>query len=132
MSDRRTESNSSLEAAFEKQRSRFVVGIDLGTTNCAMAYVDTRKEPRRVEVFRIEQLADFGASTRLETLPSFHYELTDQERTSVDKRLRFGEPEQERGVVGVLARERTLQVPGRGIGSAKSWLCHTLVDRTSD
>jgi len=132
MSDRRTESDSTLEAAFEKQRSRFVVGIDLGTTNCAMAYVDTSKEPRRVEVFQIEQLSDFGASARLETLPSFHYELTDQERTSVDKQLRFGEPEQDRGIVGVLARERNLQVPGRGIGSAKSWLCHTLIDRTSD
>ena len=132
MSDRITERGSALEAAFEKQQSHFVVGIDLGTTNCAMAYVDTRKENRRVEVFKIEQLVDFGASARLETLPSFHYELTDQELNSVDKRLRFGEPESECGVVGTLARERTLQVPGRGIGSAKSWLCHTLVDRTSD
>ena len=129
---RTKESNSELEAAFEKQQSHFVVGIDLGTTNCAMAYVDTRKESRRVEVFKIEQLVDFGASARMETLPSFHYELTDQERNSVDKRLRFGEPEKECGVVGTLARERTLQVPDRGIGSAKSWLCHTLVDRSSD
>lgn len=132
MSDRITENSSALEAAFQKQLSHFVVGIDLGTTNCAMAYADTRKAPRRIEVFKIEQLVDFGALARLETLPSFHYEFTDQERNSVDRRLRFGEPENERGVVGTLARERTLQVPGRGIGSAKSWLCHTLVDRSSD
>ncbi|MFN7731233.1 MAG: Hsp70 family protein [Pirellula sp.] len=123
---------SELDAAFEPQRSRFIVGIDLGTTNCAMAMVDSRDPKRAVQIVRVEQLADFGSTMRSETLPSFHYELTESETAAIDARFRFGDDTTQRGVVGILARERSLQVPGRGIGSAKSWLCHTQVDRTSD
>lgn len=125
-------SAAALDAAFQTQRSRFVVGIDLGTTNCAVAFVDTQKPNYRVEIFRIDQLVDFGTTVRSDTLPSFHFELTDSEADPVDSRFRFGAEAKPKGIVGALARERTTQVPGRGIGSAKSWLCHTLVDRSSD
>jgi hypothetical protein len=123
---------AALDAAFQTQRSRFVVGIDLGTTNCAVAYVDTQQPNHRIEIFRIDQLVDFGTTVRSDTLPSFHFELTESESESVDSRFRFGAEAKPKGIVGALARERTTQVPGRGIGSAKSWLCHALVDRSSD
>lgn len=137
---------SQLDAAFEPERSRFVVGIDLGTTNCAMAYVDTQaqevrssdpanaSEPlSRVEIFAIEQLVDFGVAEKLSTLPSFHYELAPRELEGIDPTYRFGvTPATAYSIVGALARERVVQAPGRGFGSAKSWLCHGLVDRTSD
>ncbi len=35
-------SPSELESAFEKRLSRYLVGIDLGTTNCAVAFVDSK------------------------------------------------------------------------------------------
>lgn len=137
---------SQLDAAFDPERSRFVVGIDLGTTNCAMAYVDTQAQQfrssdptrashpiSRVEVFAIEQLVDFGVAEKLSTLPSFHYELAPRELEGIDPTYRFGAtPATAHSIVGALARERVVQAPGRGFGSAKSWLCHGLVDRTSD
>ena len=132
-------SASALDAAFEPVASRFIVGIDLGTTNCAMAYVDTKsREPTKVEIFQIEQLIDFSTVDQLPTLPSFHYELAPRELEGVDPKFCFGTSGKAAVgnaaacIVGTLARERVIQAPGRGFGSAKSWLCHAWVDRTSD
>ena len=135
MVEKREPKGSALDQAFAEQRSRFVVGIDLGTTNCAIAYVDTQKMPPRVESMPIEQLLEFGMASSLDTLPSFHYELSKSEAESVDGRFQFAkDPQSGRhpGIVGALARDRSMQVPGRGIASAKSWLCNHQVDRRSD
>ena len=59
--------------------SRYVVGIDLGTTNCAVCFVDTLQADWRVENFRIPQWVDLGQWEARETLPSFHYELAASE-----------------------------------------------------
>lgn len=126
---------SALDQAFSQQRSRFVVGIDLGTTNCAIAFADTRSLPYQVRSMPIEQLIEFGTVAALDTLPSFHYELTKSEADSVEARFQFdkdSQPSHHPGIVGALARERSMQVPGRGIASAKSWLCNPQVDRRSD
>ena len=48
------------EDAFEQQISRYIVGIDLGTTNTAVAFVDTEAARPKVESFRVEQRVDFG------------------------------------------------------------------------
>ncbi|MFN9852148.1 MAG: Hsp70 family protein [Planctomycetota bacterium] len=135
MAANRDPTASALDKAFSQQRSRFVVGIDLGTTNCAIAYADTQNVPYRVRPMRIEQLIEFGTLGPLDTLPSFHYELTANEAASVDPRFQFDkdpQPAKHPGIVGALARERSMQVPGRGIASAKSWLCNPQVDRRSD
>ena len=58
----------------EPQRPRFVVGIDLGTTNSAMCFVDTEATNWRIETFSIPQVVAAGQVESLETLPSFHYE----------------------------------------------------------
>lgn len=126
-----TEVPSALDAAFEEQRSRFVVGIDLGTTNCAVAFVDTQKPSAHVEIFRIEQLVDFQTRQKNETLPSFHYEVSESERQNLDPRHAFRNANHV-AIVGHLARQRSIQVSGRAISSAKSWLCHGMVNRTSD
>lgn len=108
---------------FEIQRSRYVVGIDLGTTNCAVAYVDTQQsENAPIRSFPLVQWVDFGVQEPRELLPSFHYHALKEELKSVD-----GQPV----VVGILAQQRAQQLPGRVIASAKSWLCHAGVDRTS-
>ncbi len=54
--------------------SRFVVGLDLGTTNSAMAYVDTNESPRRIRTFAIPQVVAPGQIEARDTLPSFHYQ----------------------------------------------------------
>jgi len=132
---------------FEAVPSRYIVGIDLGTTHCAVAFIDTQRtavapaqvalehvalEPaapndRAIENFPIEQWVDFGVSQRRDLLPSFLYQPLSEEIASLS-----AEPNAIGSrIVGSLARDRGLQLPGRQISSAKSWLCHDGVDRRS-
>jgi molecular chaperone DnaK (HSP70) len=53
--------------------ARYLIGIDLGTTNSAVAYVDTRAADPRVRVFEIEQLVAPGEVAARRQLPSFVY-----------------------------------------------------------
>ena len=46
----------------DSRASRYVVGIDLGTTNSAVTYVDTAEQPWQVRVFAIPQLVAAGRS----------------------------------------------------------------------
>ncbi len=115
----------------EEQPSRYVVGIDLGTTNSAVNYVDTSRSPWRIEVFRIAQLVDLGVVERRETLPSFHYQPAAAEVEGGQLRLPWTSGNPDYGV-GCLARDQGARTPGRQVVSAKSWLCHTGVDRTAD
>lgn len=111
--------------------SRYVVGIDLGTTNSAMAYIDTHAERWSVATLEVPQLvAPFQAEPR-ETLPSFHYEapMSEAEAGALALPWSRGKPSV---AVGALARDEAAARPGRVIVSAKSWLCHAGVDRTAE
>ena len=111
--------------------SRFVVGIDLGTTNSAVAYVDTRKERWKVSTLNVLQVvAPFEVDER-ETLPSFHYQATPTEANDGAMRLPWSS-EPPAYAVGVFARDEGTANPGRLIASAKSWLSHVGVDRTAE
>ena len=124
-------------------RSRYVVGIDLGTTNCAVAYVDTGEqregdgaavtslETARVETFSIPQTIAAGEVETRDGLPSFHYEPAEGEFPEGSFRLPWTDDEEEAFSVGAFARDQGLVVPGRQVSSAKSWLCHAGVDRTA-
>ena len=116
------------EDAFEQQISRYIVGIDLGTTNTAVAFVDTEAARPKVESFRNEQWVDFGTREARELLPSFHYQATAPESASFANAEAAGHLAAT-SIVGSLARDRGLQLPGRQISSAKSWLCHEGVNR---
>jgi molecular chaperone DnaK (HSP70) len=118
--------------------SRYVVGIDLGTTNSALAYVDTHRPPWEVRIFSLPQVVSPGQVEALETLPSFHYQPTDGEGAGGILRLPWQRATKEAPdrapdhLVGVFARDHGARVPGRMIASAKSWLSHSGVDRTAD
>jgi molecular chaperone DnaK (HSP70) len=112
-----------------------VVGIDLGTTNSAMAFVDTAVEPWRVETFAIPQLVAPGQVEAREVLPSFHYQPAAGVLPPGSLRLPWQRGRAEADAdfaVGFFARDHGTLVPGRLIASAKSWLCHPGVDRTAD
>lgn len=136
-----SDASQNLQAAFETQKSRYIVGIDLGTTNCAVSYIDTQSAPAttapansstpRVQTFPIPQMLDAATRSNRDTLPSFHYELLPSEREGVPAAFQFGKTSAT-GVVGHFARTRCQEMPGRSISSAKSWLCNPHVDRTSD
>lgn len=114
----------------ETKPPRFVVGMDLGTTNSAVSYVDTTESPWQIRTLPIPQLVAPGVVESRDVLPSYHYEPAPGEFDPASLRLPFG-PTQTQYVVGVLARDQGANVPGRLISSAKSWLCHAGVDRTA-
>ncbi len=109
---------------------RYIVGIDLGTTNCAVGYVDLHDvSPGSIQIksFYIPQLVGMGRLATSETLPSFLFlpPAFDVERGM------FALPWDEKRdyAVGIYARDHGTLVPGRLVSSAKSWLCHGGVDR---
>ncbi len=107
--------------------ARWVVGIDLGTTNCVLAAADTTVEPAAIAVVPIPQVVAPKQVEARDLLPSFLYLAGPDEVGSLD--LPWA---RDRDVaVGVLARARGADVPGRLVASAKSWLCNASVDRTA-
>jgi molecular chaperone DnaK (HSP70) len=110
--------------------NRYVVGVDLGTTNSAVAYVDTQRTPWRVETFAVSQLVAAGQVEARETLPSFQYQPASGELPPEALKLPWSQPAPDYAV-GFFARDHGAMVPGRLITSAKSWLCHSGVDRTA-
>jgi len=114
----------------DKRPARFVVGIDLGTSNSAMAYVDTGETPWRVRSFPVPQVVAPGVVEERDVLPSFHYEAATGESTGRLLRLPW-QARDPASTVGLHAREQGGKAPGRLIASAKSWLCHTGVNRTA-
>src|SRR5499427_2371372 len=115
--------------------SRYLIGIDLGTTNCAVAYVDTTESANganasAIRRFDIAQLTGPGEVRTLPLLPSSLYFPTDDEISSGSVNL----PWQERPttIVGTMARDQGALVPGRQVSSAKSWLCQNAIDRIAN
>jgi len=106
---------------------RWVVGIDLGTTNCVLAAADTRAESPAITVLAIPQVVAPKQVEARELLPSFLYLGGPDEIGSLDLPWASGRDL----AVGVLARARGADVPARLVASAKSWLCYAAVDRTA-
>jgi molecular chaperone DnaK (HSP70) len=110
--------------------SRYVVGIDLGTTNSAVCFVDTEQPAWQVKVFSIPQLVAPGQIEARDTLPSFHYQPPADEAAKGPLKLPWSEGNPN-AAGGFYARDFGGNVSGRLITSAKSWLCHSGVNRTA-
>ena len=114
-------------------RSRYIVGIDLGTTNCAVAYVATRGRERPsadIQPFPVMQLIAPGEWIERPMLPSFLYLPGGHELPPGSARLPWREDADR--IVGEFARTQGARVPSHLVSSAKSWLCHSGVDREAD
>ena len=113
---------------------KYVIGIDLGTTNCALAYAEIRQDadpfaPANVQLMGIPQLVNPGEVRDEDLLPSFLYLPGATDFPAGTLAL----PWDEAGafVVGRLAQKRGVENAGRLVSSAKSWLSHSGVDRTA-
>ncbi len=107
--------------------SKFLVGIDLGTSNCAAAFVEPERGAEApVLDLPIPQLIRPGETANAALLPSCVY-LPGSELAPEATRLPWSHDSG--AVVGELARWQGTQVPGRLVTSAKSWLCHPGIDR---
>jgi hypothetical protein len=118
--------------------SRYLIGIDLGTTNSVVAYIDTRIDAHidtrevadagsPIRVFPVPQLVGHGEVRTLPGLPSFLYFPTADELFAGAVSAMWDEDPPM--VTGVLAREQGALVPSRQVSSAKSWLSYAGVDR---
>ena len=110
--------------------SPYVIGIDLGTTNSAVAYAERRNggDPLAppLRVFEVPQVVAPGDVQPRPVLPSFLYLADEHERESGA----LGTPWDPGGdPVGTFARDHGALVPSRQVASAKSWLAYGGVDR---
>jgi hypothetical protein len=113
---------------------RYVIGIDLGTTNCAVAYAEPGESPDphalpEARLFPVPQLVNPGEVREEPVLPSFLFAPGPADfpegsiQTPWDTKPCC--------VIGQLAQKRGVENAGRLVSSAKSWLGHTGVDRTA-
>jgi molecular chaperone DnaK (HSP70) len=114
--------------------TQYVIGIDLGTTNCGVAFarpasiVDPHQLPP-VELFDVAQLTNPSEVRKETLLPSFLY-IPGAADFPVGSTALPWEPEP-KYVVGQLAKKRGVESANRLVHSAKSWLSHSGVDRTA-
>ncbi len=111
---------------------QYIIGIDLGTTNCALACAPRAGDPREtppVTVIELPQLVNPGEIRDQPLLPSFLYIPGSADFPSGSTALPWDESP--RYVVGALAQKRGAEVSSRLVASAKSWLSHAGVDRTA-
>jgi hypothetical protein len=113
--------------------SRYLIGIDLGTTNSALAYLDLSRTSRTgrpdIKAFPVSQTVAIGEVKDRPLLPSFLYLPGPHDMAPGATSLPW-DP-QRAYAVGEFARNHGGRVPGRLVNSAKSWLCHAGVDRSA-
>jgi Hsp70 protein len=109
---------------------RYAIGIDLGTTHSALAYVDIAASDGDTlagGVLAVPQLSAPGTVEAQPMLPSFLYLPHAEEMAPGELALPWSA--EGRDVVGEMARRRGATTPIRLVSSAKSWLSHPGVDR---
>jgi Hsp70 protein len=111
--------------------ARFTVGIDLGTTNSALAYCEAAaaEQDGRIGVQGIPQLVNPNEVAERTLLPSFLYIPGELDFPKGSLALPW--EREARFVIGELARKRGAESPSRLVASAKSWLCYAAVKRTA-
>ena len=102
-----------------------ILGIDLGTTNSAIAVADDAPA-RGVDITQVVGPGEIAARP---TLPSFLLLPSEHEVPSAQLQLPWSGAL--RYTVGTFARERGAELPHRLVSSAKSWLCNPSIDRTA-
>jgi molecular chaperone DnaK (HSP70) len=121
---------------------QYVIGIDLGTTNSAVSYVDVAvlkeiagrgkdapDKNKLIKVFNVPQLTGHGEFTKIPVLPSFLYIPGTYDISK--EVLKHPWKKREDLFAGTFARDHGSKIPSRLVSSAKSWLCNPAVDRNS-
>lgn len=104
-----------------------IIGIDLGTTNCTLAYSEFQNEKAEIVRFPIPQIIASGTQSENFMLPSFIYFPLEKELETKNAAIDW---DLERSFcVGTFAQKRGGELPSRLICSAKSWLCHSGINR---
>lgn len=107
--------------------AKYIIGIDLGTTNSALAYAALDADKPEVTLLPIPQLVAPATVENRNLLPSFLYLAPKIEAASGAYDLPWATDRE--FAVGEMARRQSAELPERTVGAAKSWLCHSRVDR---
>ncbi len=114
--------------------AHYAIGVDLGTTHCALCYTDLKTQDTSFGMDRVTQTmlpipqhTGAGALDSLPLLPSFLYLPHADELSRQDLALPWRDDNDL--LVGTFARDRGANTPIRLVSSAKSWLCHPGIDR---
>ena len=113
-----------------QKNTKYIIGIDLGTTNSAVSYVDLEADTAKnkgIKLFKVPQLTGLGEVSPLSVLPSFCYIPGKYDIAEESIRLPWGTDEV--NFVGKFARDHGSKIPSRLVSSAKSWLCHSNANR---
>ncbi|MGR3219822.1 MAG: Hsp70 family protein [Candidatus Anammoxibacter sp.] len=115
------------------KKSKYVVGIDLGTTHCVLAYTETPlnddNDPE-ISVLQIPQITAPGEVNEQSLLPSFMFFPGDHDVPEGSLALPWDAGAN--FAIGEFARKRGPEIPNRLVSSSKSWLCNSGVDREAD
>jgi len=113
-----------------KKKPSYIIGIDLGTTNCTMAFLplqQAEKQQPSINQAPIAQMIGENTPGSSFSLPSFLYYPLPEEIKAKTADLPWNQ--ETSFSIGTYARNRGSELPGRLISSAKSWLCHSGVNR---
>ncbi len=114
------------------QGSKYIIGIDLGTTHSVLAYTraDIVEDERpEIKIFSVPQVVSAGEIKAQSLLPSFLFLPGPHDVPEGSLALPW-KPQQKDLAVGEFSRKRGAELPQRLVSSAKSWLCHSGVNRT--
>jgi len=113
--------------------ARYSIGIDLGTTHCEVSYFELQSAKGRGHeqtMLAIPQVTAIGTIEARTVLPSFLYLPNAQEFPAGSLGVPWDKQRSDQ-LIGEFARAHGSKVPARLVSSAKSWLCHSGVDRQS-
>ena len=106
---------------------KYSIGIDLGTTNCVVAFAELTAEQPTIELLNIPQITAPNQTEAPPQLPSFLYIPSQQEAASGS--FTVHDLPDYPTVNGSYARHISAEQPEPTIAASKSWLCHAGVDR---
>lgn len=112
--------------------SKYIIGIDLGTTHSVLAYTDAQPPedtPPEIHVFSILQVVNPAELQAQPLLPSFVFLPGPHDVPPGGLALPWKQDAD--FAIGEFARKRGTEIPNRLISSAKSWLSHSGVDRSA-
>ena len=113
--------------------SRYIIGIDLGTSTTSLSYLDTLKDTLEPQTLPIAQWEDKDNFIKKDILPSFCFLPHKKDVRNKSFKLPFYEEDpilsESKLALGRLALGKQTDEPSRVISSAKSWLCHAGVNR---
>lgn len=106
-------------------QKKYVLGIDLGTTNIVVSYCSLTDKDSDIKIFPIPQVVAPGQIEALPLLPALRYHYADEfdeSATQLPWKTDAINSELANAVIGKFAQELGNKTPSRLVSSAKSWL----------